>query len=178
MVVPSGTAQAVLAAVSLALPGQTAPHHCPAHWAAEPPRDITPPGPFEKGSAPAMPRSGGIFASARCRAGLPRTVFGQGRPNPSLHGCTRGVSWAALPGTSPLLESPNFQKAPPLHRVSDTEHRTPEESASLASCRELRSLSRAGPAPTRRAPAWFGSTSRRHPAGRKGHCATGSPDLR
>ncbi len=41
MVVPSGTAQAI--------PGQTAPsrhHHCPAHWAAEPPRDLTLPGPF------------------------------------------------------------------------------------------------------------------------------------
>ena len=49
-----------LAAVSLAIPGQTAPsrhHHCPAHFAAEPPRDITPPGPFQKGSAPAITRS-------------------------------------------------------------------------------------------------------------------------
>jgi len=34
-----------MAAVSLALPGQTAPsrhHHCPAHWAAEPPRVSSP----------------------------------------------------------------------------------------------------------------------------------------
>jgi len=35
-----------------------------------------------------------------------------------------------------------------LHRVSDTERQTPEEPAFLEFCRELRSLSRAGPAPT------------------------------
>ena len=34
--------------------------------------------------AVSLTRGGGRFASARCRAGLPRTVFGQGWPNPSL----------------------------------------------------------------------------------------------
>ena len=54
-----------MAAVSLALPGQTAPsrhHHCPAHFAAAPPRVRTPPGPFyEVGFVAAnLPRSAGI----------------------------------------------------------------------------------------------------------------------
>ena len=61
--------------------------------------------------AVSLTRGGGRFASARCRAGLPRTVFGQGWPNTSLQGCTRGVSWAALPGISPLMEGPHHPMA-------------------------------------------------------------------
>ena len=66
-----------MAAVSLALPGQTAPsrhHHCPAHWAAEPPRVITP-------SDPQGRRSLESPKERRDRVGPSRTVFGQGWPN-------------------------------------------------------------------------------------------------
>ena len=49
MVVPSAIAQAFPGRSHLAIHGQIGPsrhHHCPAYLAAEPPRDITPPGPF------------------------------------------------------------------------------------------------------------------------------------
>ena len=42
------------------------------------------------------------------------------------------------------------RKAPPLHRVSDTELRSPEQYKSLESCRELCSLSGRGPLPQAR----------------------------
>ena len=72
-----------MAAVSLAIPGQTAPsrhHHCPAHWTAEPPRVTKPPGPFYKPDFVAA--LGGEFSKERRdRVGPSRTVFGQGWPN-------------------------------------------------------------------------------------------------
>ena len=85
-----------LAAVSLALPGQTAPsrhHHCPAHLAAAPPRVRTPPGPFyEVGFvALSLPRSAGI-GWAR-----PGPCLARDGQTPSLQGCTRGVSWTGPP---------------------------------------------------------------------------------
>ena len=85
-----------MAAVSLALPGQTAPsrhHHCPAHWAAEPPR-------VRKTSRTFL-RSGVCGGESskehRDRVGPYRTVFGQGWPKSSLQGCTCSVSWTGTP---------------------------------------------------------------------------------
>jgi hypothetical protein len=63
-----------LAAVSLAVPGQTAPsrhHHCPAHFAAELPRVRTPLGPF--------------YEVGFVAANLPRSAWIEcARPGPSL----------------------------------------------------------------------------------------------
>ena len=118
-----------LAAVSLALPGQTAPsrhHHCTAHFAAEPPRDITPPGPFYEAVAVNLPRSAGI---GWARPGPCLAKDGQSGPPPGR--AYRDVL-AACPGRAhPIPVRPLWREK------------------FLASCRELRSLSRAGPAPTR-----------------------------
>ena len=85
-----------MAAVSLAIPGQTAPsrhHHCPAHFAAAPPRVRTPPGPFYEVwfVAANLPRSAGI-GWAR-----PGPCLARDGQTPSLQGCTRGVSWTGPP---------------------------------------------------------------------------------
>ena len=67
-----------LAAVSLALPGQTAPsrhHHCPAHWAAESPRVRNSARTFLQSPGGESPKE------RRDRVGPSRTVFGQGWPN-------------------------------------------------------------------------------------------------
>jgi hypothetical protein len=80
-----------LAAVSLAIPGQTAPsrhHHCPAHFAAEPLRVRTPPDPQGRGSLE-------FSKERRDRVGPSRTVFGQGWPNVEPTGM---YSWRVLDG--------------------------------------------------------------------------------
>ena len=67
-----------LAAVSLALPGQTAPsrhHHCPAHWAAESPRVRNAARTFLRNPGGESPKE------RRDRVCPSRTVFGQGWPN-------------------------------------------------------------------------------------------------
>ena len=76
MVVPSGIAQAIPGRSHLAIPGQIGPsrhHHCPAHFAAAPPRVITPPDPQGRSLESSKER--------RDRVGPSRTVFGQGWPN-------------------------------------------------------------------------------------------------
>ena len=91
-----------LAAVSLAIPGQTAPsrhHHCPAHFAAAPPPVPKPPEPFYEAR----------FVGACLASERPALPAGR------------------IPETLLVLQLVK----------------------SLGSCRELRSLSRAGPAPTR-----------------------------
>ena len=98
MVVPSGIAQAIPGRSHLAIPGQIGPsrhHHCPAHFAAEPPRAVTPPDPPGRGSLESS-------KERRDRVCPSRTVFGQGWPKrsaarPSLQGRTRGVSWTGTP---------------------------------------------------------------------------------
>ena len=67
-----------LAAVSLALPGQTAPsrhHHCPAHLETEPPRVRNAARTFLRNPGGESPKE------RRDRVGPSRTVFGQGWPN-------------------------------------------------------------------------------------------------
>ena len=113
-----------LAAVSLAIPGQTAPsrhHHCPAHLAAEPPRVITPPDPPGRG-AWNLPRSTGI---------------GCAHPGPYL---ARDGQIRAYRDV--LAACPGWAHPIPVRALW--------REKSLGSCRELRSLSRAGPAPTAR----------------------------
>ena len=78
MVVPSGIAQAFPGRSHLAIPGQIGPsrhHHCPAHFAAEPPR--------VRNTARTFLRSlrGESAKERRDRVGPSRTVFGQGWPN-------------------------------------------------------------------------------------------------
>ena len=109
MVVPSGIAQAVHGRSHLAIPGQIGPsrhHHCPAHLAAEPPRDITPPGPSHNGSVSAMTRSGGISPRKRVCV-LPFRDPGE---QDVRQGAYRDVFTAFPEGqntdTRPLLESP------------------------------------------------------------------------
>jgi len=77
----------------------------------------------------------------RDRVGPSRTVFGQGWPKrsaarPSLQGCTRGVS----------------RTGPPDPGAASLERKVPGILRGNL-CRELRSLSRAWPAPTSQAPA-------------------------
>ena len=81
MVVPSGIAQAVPGRSHLAILGQIGPsrhHHCPAHSAAEPPRDITPSGPFFLRSwtcrSGPRPRKGGFSLPAGSQRHLLRQL--------------------------------------------------------------------------------------------------------
>ena len=88
-----GPLKSSLIAVSLAVPGQTAPsrhHHCPAHWAASPPRDITPPGPLQKGSASAMTRGTGVCPGASLCSALPGP-WRTGRSTGSVQGRIHSV---------------------------------------------------------------------------------------
>ena len=114
-----------LAAVSLAFPGQTAPsrhHHCTAHWAASPPRDITPPGPF--------------YAVGFVAANFPRSAgIGCAHPGPYL---ARDGQIRAYRDV--LAACPGWAHPIPVRALW--------RERSLVSRRELRSLSRAGPAPT------------------------------
>ena len=94
MVVPSGIAQAFPGRSHLAIPGQIGPsrhHHCPAHFAAEPPR--------VRNAARIFLRSRvcGVESSKerRDRVGPSRTVFGQGWPNAEP---TWMYSWRVLDG--------------------------------------------------------------------------------
>ena len=131
MVVPSGIAQAVPGRSHLAIPGQIGPsrhHHCPAHFAAEPPR--------VRNTARTFLRSlrGESAKERRDRVGPSRTVFGQGWPNAEptwmyswrvLDGPTRSRcglsgekspwhpagSFAPFRGQSPLLQSQLLAKA-------------------------------------------------------------------
>ena len=67
-----------MAAVSLAIPGQTAPsrhHHCPAHLETEPPRVRNAARTFLRNPGGESPKE------RRDRVGPSRTVFGQGWPN-------------------------------------------------------------------------------------------------
>jgi len=125
-----------LAAVSLALPGQTAPsrhHHCPAHWAAEPPRVRTPPGPFyEVGLVAAnLPRSAGI---GWARPGPCLARDGQSGPPPGR--AYRDVL-AACPGRAHPIPVRAFWREKPLEYCG----------ATFAGWLKA-TLSRARPAPT------------------------------
>ena len=123
-----------MAAVSLAIPGQTAPsrhHHCPAHLAAAPPR-------VRNAARTFLQRPGGESPKERRdRVGPSRTVFGQGWPKRSAAAAepTRMYSWRVLDGPTRSRRGLSG------------------EEKSLASRRQLRSLSRAWPAPTSQAPA-------------------------
>ena len=87
-----------MAAVSLAIPGQTAPsrpHHCPAHLAAAPPRVITPLDPPGRASLE-------ISKKRRDRVGfLERRAFWRER---SLESCRQAP--LAFRGLGPLLPDP------------------------------------------------------------------------
>ena len=103
-----------MAAVSLAFPGQTAPsrhHHCPAHWAASPPRDITPPGPLQKGSASAMTRGTGVCPGASLCSALPGP-WRTGRSTGSVQGRIHSV-----PGRAEhRLATPDGEPTFPMQR--------------------------------------------------------------
>ena len=79
-----------MAAVSLALPGQTAPsrhHHCPAHWAAESPRVRNSARTFLQNPGGESPKE------RRDRVGPSRTVFGQGWPNAEPTDTVLPINW-------------------------------------------------------------------------------------
>jgi len=127
MVVPSGIAQAVHGRSHLAIPGQIGPsrhHHCPAHFAAEPPRDITPPRPFYAVGfvAANLPRSAGI-GWAR-----PGPCLARDGQTPSLHGCTRGAGSlerkvsGILPGASLPFAGGDPHTAWPAHQPEAQAH--------------------------------------------------------
>ena len=115
-----------LAAVSLALPGQTAPsrhHHCPAHWAAEPPRvrptvSDQPPGTLQKGSAPAMTRGGGIYpvsGSVFCPSGtLENRTFDREPPGTGSRRSRKGRAQTRDPdgGPQPHTGIPRWRGRP------------------------------------------------------------------
>ena len=123
-----------MAAVSLALLGQTVPsrhHHCPAHWVASPPRVTTPPD-LPGREAWNLPRSTGI---------------GWARPGPSLARDGQSRAYRDV-----LVACPGRAHPIPVRALW--------REKSLGSCRELRSLSRAGPAPTSPAPTSLPSPER------------------
>ena len=101
MVVPSGIAQAFPGRSHLAIHGQIGPsrhHHCPAHWAAEPPR-------VRKTSRTFL-RSGVCGGESskehRARVCPSRTVFGQGWPKRSAAAVelTGMMRWTPLANTA------------------------------------------------------------------------------
>ena len=92
MVVPSGIAQAFPGRSHLAIHGQIGPsrhHHCPAYWAAEPPR--------VRATAWTFLRSGVCGGESpkerRDRVGPSRTVFGQGWPNAEPTDTVLPINW-------------------------------------------------------------------------------------
>ena len=118
MVVPSGIAQAIHGRSHLAIPGQIGPsrhHHCPAYFAAEPPRGRSTlsekaPGPFNFPRSPGVGRSGekGLWDPAG-RQGRP--FAGKARShNPARHLAlaegslrirSRGSRGSGCPGGAP-----------------------------------------------------------------------------
>ena len=129
MVVPSGIAQAVPGRSHLAIPGQIGSsrhQHCPAHWVASPPRVTTPP----------APQVG--------KLGISQGAPGSGGP----------VQDRVWPGMAKRRAYMDVLVACP-GRAHPIPVRALWRERSLASCRELRSLSRAGPAPTKPRRYWF-----------------------
>ena len=124
-----------LAAVSLALPGQTAPsrhHHCPAHLAAEPPRVRNSARTFLQNPGGESPKE------RRDRVGPSRTVFGQGWPNAEPTGM---YSWRVLDG-------PTRSRCGLSGETGFLERKASGILPASSAC-----LSRAWPAPTRPPPA-------------------------